>query len=68
MKFAFPPFFAVIFWKNPKCAIFFTFRAMRELTKNMRDEGVQMRHFGAYAPNLEALKLTFRTKIGRIFN
>ncbi len=21
----------------------------------MRDEGVQMRHFGAYAPNLEAL-------------
>ena len=38
-----------------KCAIFLAFGATRQTRKNMREEGVQMRHFGANAPNLETL-------------
>ncbi len=40
-----------------KCAIFFAFRAMREGTLEMRERGVQMRHFCAIAQDLAALLL-----------
>ncbi len=41
-----------------KCAIFLAFRAMREGTLEMRERGVQMRHFRAIAQDLAALGLT----------